>query len=227
MQYTKISIKTLLIALVTLTLASCKKESDMEVPAVSALSFVNASPGSPDLNVYMGQNKVNNDFFTFGAHVNYLNAYSGEREVSFYQGNEKKTSGKFNLKDGRFYSVFLAGKWPETELVFLADSLTRPAADKAHIRFVNMSKNAGILNLGLTNGTTLVTGKPYKEASDYIAIKGNVSHTFVIRSTAAPADTVSIPAVMLESGRSYTIWAKGLKLEAGSNALTIGLIRNY
>ena len=227
MQYTKISIKTVLIALVTLTFASCKKEGNMEIPAVSALSFVNASPGSPDLNVFIGQNKANNDFFTFGANINYLNAYSGEREVSFYQGTDKKASGKFNLKDGKFYSVFLAGKWPETELVFLADSLTRPAADKAHIRFVNMSKDAGVLNLGLTNGSTLVTGKAYKAASDYLAIKGNVSHTFVIRNSAALADTVSIPAVMLESGRSYTIWAKGLKAEAGSAALSIGLIRNY
>ncbi len=226
MQYSKISIKTILIALVTLTFASCKKDN-IEVPAVSALSFVNAAVGSPDLNVFIGQGQADNDIFDFGKNIAYLNAYSGEREISFYQGSDKKATGKFNLKDGKFYSLFLAGKWPETELVFLQDSLTRPAADKVHIRFVNMGKDAGVLNLGLTNGSTLVNQKAYKAASDYIAITGNKAYSFVIRNNAALTDTVSIPAVTLETGHSYTIWAKGLKTGVGNDALGVAVIKNY
>jgi len=226
MQYFKISIKTTLIALVALTFASCKKD-DVEVPAVSAISFVNAAAGSPDLKVLIGQNQANNDIFDFGKNIGYLNAYSGEREVSFYQGTEKKATGKFNLADGKFYSLFLAGKWPETELVLLKDSLTRPAADKAHIRFVNMGKDAGVLNLGLTNGSTLVSQKAYKAASDYIAVNGNKAYTFVIRNNAALTDTVSIPAVTLEAGHGYTIWSKGLKTGVGNDALGIAVIKNF
>ncbi|SFH19608.1 DUF4397 domain-containing protein [Pedobacter insulae] len=226
MQYFKISIKVILLALVTLTLASCKKDP-IENPAVSALSFVNAAAGAPDLRVFIGQNQANNDIFNFGKNIGYLNAYSGEREVSFFQGSEKKATGKFNLRDGRFYSLFLAGKWPETELVLLQDSLTRPAANKAHIRFVNMSKDAGLLNLGLTNGSTLVSEKAYKAASDYIEVNGNAAYTFVIRNHAALTDTVSIPAVNLEAGHSYTIWAKGLKTEVGNDALGVAVIKNY
>ena len=226
MQYSRKPIKIVLAMLAVIAFASCKKD-DVETPKVSALSFVNATVGSPALNVFVGQSQVSNGLFTFGKDLSYSNAYSGEREVSFFQGTEKNASGKFNLKDGKFYSLFLAGKWPQTELVLLQDSLTNPATGKAHIRFVNMGKDAGVLNLGLTNGSTLISQKAYKVGSDFIAINGNTAYNFVIRNHTALTDTVKIPAVTLEAGRSYTIWAKGLKAEVGNDALGIAIIKNF
>ncbi len=217
----------LLATFVVTAFASCVKDDDTPAPQISALSIVNAAPGSPAVNVFIGDNKVSNDLFTFGKDIAYLNAYSGEREVSFFQGTDKKASGKFNLKDGKFYSLFLAGKWPQIELVILQDSLTKPATGKAHVRFVNMGKDAGVLNLGLTNGSTLISQKAYKAGSDFIAVNGNVAYTFVIRNNAALTDTVSIPQVTLEAGRSYTIWAKGAKGEIGNDALGLSVIKNY
>lgn len=226
MQFSKKSIHTIAAMVAVMAFASCKKDNG-EIPQISALSVVNASAGSPGLSVFIGENRISNDLFTFGKDLNYVNAYSGEREVSFYQGADKKATGKFTLKDGKFYSLFLTGKWPETELVLLQDSLTNPAAGKANIRFVNMNKDAGVLNLGLTNGSTLFSQKAYKTGSDFIAVNGNTAYTFVIRNNAALTDTVSIPAVTLEAGHNYTIWAKGLKAEVGSDALGLAVIKNY
>lgn len=225
MHYSRKSISTALAMFAVMAFASCKKD-DVQIPQVSALSVVNAAAGSPALNVFISQSKISGDQFTFGKDISYFNAYSGERELSFFEGTEKKTSGKFILKDGKFYSLFLTGKWPQTELVLLQDSLTKPAAGKAHIRFVNMGKDSGVLNLGLTNGSTLINQKAYKAASDFIAVNGNSPYTFVIRNNAALTDTVSLPAVTLESGKSYTIWAKGVKGELGGNELGLAVIKN-
>lgn len=226
MYYSKKSIQAALAMLLVIAFASCKKNTG-ETPPISALSIVNAAVGSPEVKVSIGGNPIVSDLFTFGKNINYFNAYSGEREVSFFEGADKKASGKFILKDGKFYSLFLAGQWPDTELVLVKDSLTRPAAEKAHIRFVNMSKDGGILNLGLTNGSTLVSQKAYKAASEFMAVDGNKAYTFVIRNSAALADTVSIPALNLVSGGSYTIWAKGIKAQTGNNGLGLAIIRNY
>lgn len=226
MYSSKKTIQAVLAMFTVLAFASCKKDFG-EAPQISALSIVNAAVGSPEVNVFMGGGKVSNDLFTFGKDISYFNAYSGEREVSFFEGTTKKTSGKFILNDGKFYSLFLAGQWPDTELVLLKDSLVRPAAQKARIRFVNMSKDGGVLNLGLTNGSTLISEKAYKAASDYMEVEGNKAYTFVIRNNAALADTVSIPTVNIETGRNYTIWAKGMKAQSGNNALGLGVIRNY
>ncbi len=225
MHYSKKSIPSALAMLAVLAFASCKTDKVI-APEVSALSVVNAVVSSPALDVKIGQNKANNDLFTFGKDINYLNVYSGEREVSFFQGTEKIKSGNFTLKNGKYYSLFLAGEWPQTELVLLNDSLTRPASGKSHIRFVNMSKDAGILNLGLTNGSTLINQKAYKTGSDFIEVNGNKPYAFVIRNNTALTDTVSIPAVNLESGKIYTIWAKGLKAQTGTNSLDLAVIKN-
>lgn len=226
MYYSRKSIQAVLALCTVLAFASCKKDFG-EVPQISALSIVNAAVGSPDVRVTIGQSQVSNNLFTFGKDISYFNAYSGEREVSFYEGADKKASGKFNLIDGKFYSLFLAGQWPETELVLLKDSLVRPAAQKAHIRFVNMSKDGGVLNLGLTNGSTLISQKAYKAGSDYMEVEGNKAYTFVVRNNAVLSDTVSIAAVNIEAGRNYTIWAKGMKAQTGNNALGLAVIRNY
>lgn len=225
MYYSRKSI-LLLATLVVMAFASCKKDN-VGTLQISALAIVNASAGSPAINVFIGQNKISNDLFTFGKNIDYLNAYSGEREVSFYQGTDKKVSGKFILKDGKFYSLFLTGNWPQTELVLFQDSLTKPVTGKAHIRFVNMGKDSGILNLGLTNGSTLIGQKAYKAGSDFMAVNGNTGYTFVIRNNTTLTDTVSIPQVTLEAGHSYTIWAKGVKGETGNNALGVSVIKNY
>ena len=216
----------LLAMAVVIAFASCKQD-EIELPKISAVSIVNASAGSPGVTTFIDENRLSDDLFTFGKHMAYFNAYSGEREVSFYQGSSKKVSGKFNFKDGKFYSLFLAGKWPQTELVLFQDSLTNPATGKAHIRFLNMGVDAGVLNLGLTNGSTLITQKSYKTNSDFITVNGNAGYTFVIRNSAAITDTVSIPQVTLEAGHSYTIWAKGVKGETGNDALGVSVIKNY
>ncbi len=216
----------LLATFVVMAFASCQKD-EIETPEISALSIVNASAGSPAINAFIDENKISDDVFTFGKDIAYFNAYSGERELSFYQGSNKKASGKFNLKNGKFYSLFLTGKWPQTELVLLGDSLAKPATGKAHIRFVNMGIDAGVLNLGLTNGSTLIGQKAYKAASDFMAINGNAAYTFVVRNNAALTDTMSIPQVTLEAGHSYTIWSKGVKGEIGNDALGVSIIKNY
>lgn len=224
MKYSKKSIQIISASLIAIAFVSCKK--DKTFTPVSAISFVNASVDAPSLNVFMNQNKVSNEEFTFGKNIPYLRAYSGQREVLFYEGTVKKTSGTFDLKDGKFYSLFLTGKWPDTELVLLKDSLVSPATGKANIRFVNMGKDAGELDLGLTNGSTLISKKAYKAGSDFISVNGNAAYTFVIRKNNVLTDTVSIPSTTLEAGKNYTIWAKGLKTSTGNNTLSLAVIKN-
>lgn len=225
MHYSKKIIQGTFCILAVISFSSCKNDKTI-VPEISALSIVNAAVGSPDLSVKLEQNTVPSELFTYGKDISYFNAYSGERKVTFYQGTTENATGKINLKNGKYYSLFLAGQWPDTEFVLLNDSLTRPASGKAHIRFVNMSKDAGALNLGLTNGSTLFTQKAYKAASDFIVADGNKAYTFVIRSNAVPTDTLTIPAVNLESGHIYTIWAKGIKAQNGNNGLGLAVIKN-
>ena len=203
------------------------KHHDEPVPAISGLALIHASPDAPAVNLFIGQNMVNNDIFSYGDRIDYVNAYSGTRDVAAYVGSDKKVSGKVTLEQGKMYSLFLAGQWANAEFVLLEDSLFQPDAGKANIRFLNMSPEAPALDLGLDDGTTLISNKEYKQNSGFIAVNGNTQYNFVIREHGSTADKVSLPAVTLQSGHIYTIWAKGIYTETGTKGPDGEIPRNY
>ncbi|WP_256009372.1 DUF4397 domain-containing protein [Desertivirga xinjiangensis] len=224
-------VKLFAIAIITLPLAlsitSCLKDKDTPAPNVSGLSFINASPDAPSVNLFVDQNRVNDDFFSFGDHIDYLNAYSGNRSVYAYEDSEEKVSGKISMEDGKMYSLFLAGKWDEAEFILLEDGLTNPEEGKVHLRFLNMIPDAPAFDLGLSEGSTLISNKMYKENGDFISLEGDKKYNFVIRNHSDNQDVVSLNPVTLEAGHIYTIWASGLKEGSGEVAPGAKIIRNY
>lgn len=193
---------------------------------IAALQFVNASPDAPGVNLYLNENRVNG-LYGYTDNSYYFNAYAGTRAAHIYEGGTKKLSSDIVLKDDRYYSLFLAGRFATPELVLLEDSLKRPASGKTHIRFVNMSLGAPSLDLGLANGTTLVSGRTYKQNSAYIPVDGDTKYTFVIRENGATAVKVTLPETTLAAGRSYTIWVKGAYADAGLTGVGGEIMRNY
>lgn len=216
-----------LILFITSSIISCKKDKSEPLPEVSGLSFINSSPDAPSVKFYLGEKKVNDEEFSFGEYLKYLNAYSGNRDVFAYEGSDKKISGKITLEKDKMYSVFLTGKWDEAKFVLLEDSLTKPKSGKAHIRFLNMSSDAPELDLGLTDGSTLVSNKDYKKNSGFIEIEGGTKYNFVIRDHATKLDTVSLDEITLKAGKIYTIWAKGFKAGNGDTAFGGSVIENH
>jgi hypothetical protein len=193
---------------------------------ISGLLFVNASPDAPGVNLYLNENRVNG-LYGYTDNSQYFNAYSGTRAAHIYEGGTKKFSSDIVLKDNRYYSLFLAGRFATPELVFLEDSLKMPASGKTHIRFVNMSLDAPSLDLGLADGTTLVSGRTYKQNSAYIPVDGDTQYTFVIRENGATTAKVTLPATTLARGRSYTIWVKGAYNDSGLTGVGAEIMRNY
>ncbi|MDB5002410.1 MAG: hypothetical protein JWQ34_635 [Mucilaginibacter sp.] len=213
--------------LIILTAAGCKKTTYDPPPVISAVSFYNVSPDAPPVSIYLNTNKIQYDSLLYKGNIDYVNAYSGTREVSAYRNNEKKIFKSINFAEGKFYSVFLTGNWSTAEFVSLDDSLTRPAVGKANIRFVNMSIGSPTLDLGLNTGTTLIAGRVYKANSAFTAIDGDKQYTFVVREHGTTVNKVTIPSVNIIAGHSYTIWARGIYTATDGAALGADIVRNY
>lgn len=222
------------VGLIILTAAGCKKTIYDPPPAISAVSFYNASPDAPPVSIYLNPNKIQSDSLLYKGNIDYVNAYSGTREISAYRNNEKKVFKSINFAEGKFYSVFLINNWSNAEFVSLDDSLTRPAVGKANIRFVNMSIGSPTMNmasptldLGLNTGATLIAGRAYKANSAFSAIDGDKQYTFVVREHGTTVDKVTIPSVNILAGHSYTIWARGIYTATDGTALGADIVRNY
>ena len=208
----------------SLGLVSCSKmDNNYEPIQVSGLNVIQASPTTELLDVYVDNSRTNQNFdFEFGDKIGYLSAYSGNRTFNVAKKGSLTSlkSLQHVLKPQIGYSLFVANTLENIEFLILEDNLERPATGKAKIRFVNLSPDGGTLNLNVNgDATDLVTGKAFKEHSDFEPIDAAQSVTFNIKD-ATNGTTETTVTQKIEEGKIYTIYAKGLKANTGDTGFS-------
>jgi hypothetical protein len=195
---------------ITLVLSSClKNDNDYVAPKYSALSIYNASPSTLPFDA-----RINNGSaigpFNFGMRTTqYLLLNSGKNKVQLYKKStvDSIKSTIVDLAVDKYYSLFVIDETPNPGFLLLNDSLSTPKTGMAHVRFINLSPDAGSLNL-LGNDSTFFTDKAYKAYSKFNEVKGDKTYNFKITNN---AQTVAeLNNVSLVKGKIYTIWAKGI-----------------
>jgi hypothetical protein len=208
-----------------LFLSSClKNNNDYYAPPVAYLSFIQASPDEPPLDLYLNNNKVN-----YGATIDYFRAYTGTRTVNLYnQGSTTKVfSDTIHLNADVAYSLFLTNTTAHPSLFLLTDSLSKPATGKANVRFVNVSPDAPTVDFAVKDSTALVSNKAFKGFSSFLPIQGSKSYTFEVRQHGTNTVLATLANVTLNSGVVYTIWFHGLAGSANTtDKLSIDIITN-
>lgn len=211
----------------TLTLAACSKSDNTEPIEAAGIGFIHASPGTGALDFAVDNRKLNT--FTYTKDLGYYTGYPGVRLIGVVKKDSTKyiTSDNFTLKPGTFYSIFVVDTLKSTKLLALEDDLTAPAADKAKIRFVNLSPRSTALDLSIAGAdTALVKNKAFKEFSKFTSVTPNAAYTFEVKQTGTTAATASLPAVKIEAGKIYTIWAKGLASATDSTKFGLSIMLN-
>lgn len=211
--------KPILISLTfaTVFISCLKKNEDVPIPSISGLSIIHASPTAEKFDVYLSQTKVNNGDFAYTNKIDYLNAYSGNRQIWISRKglNTSLKSESFTLQPQTGYSLFVIDKLDNIGFLFLTDTLTNPPAGKAKIRFVNLSPDAGALNLAIDGLTgDLVSDKLFKQYSAFKTINAADRVTFFIKNKGTGAIETTLANVKIEQGKIYTLWAKGFKANA-------------
>lgn len=218
------------VAALSVAIASCSKdENDYTPQPISGLSIYHASPSPEKLDVYVGNGKANDAStsyadFVFGNKMEYLNVYSGERQVTVRKKGTEPIllTEKFDFDPQIGYSLFIVDNLATVKFLMLKDDLTKPESGKARVRFVNVSPDAGALNLNIEGkDTDLVTNKLFKEFSAFETIDAADKVTFNVKNTTGGALAVKIQDVKIESGKIYTIWVKGLKATTDDTKLGV------
>jgi hypothetical protein len=131
------------------------------------------------------------------------------------------------LTNGKAYSLFIADVPSKAAFTLVEDDLTSPAADKANLRFINMSPDAGNLDLAVTGqAAPLFTKTLFKGVTAFSAITPGSEINFEIRENAKTEVLAKIEKVKIEKGKIYTIWAKGLKAANDTTKLSLAVITN-
>lgn len=191
---------------------SCKNDIDTATPAIAALSVVNAYPSNDALSFYIGGQQVNNTGIAFGQHLNYFQAYEGARgmDVSIAGSQTSLFNKSITLKGGIYHSLYITGATAATlDYVLLEDNTSAPAANKAKIRFINLSPDAPALKLELAGDTTAFSNLAFKANTPFKTVNAAKSN-FVLKNQQSNQIVASLDSVNLENGKVYSVWAKGL-----------------
>jgi hypothetical protein len=195
-----------------LLLSSCLKDKTANYnPPVALVSFFQASPDQTALDLYLNNNKVNLGPIAYGTGLDYFRAYAGLRNINFYTYGvmNKLFTDTVTLKPDNIYSLFLANKPNQPELVLLNDTIAQPAANMASIRFVDLSPDAPHVDLVL-NTTTKVTDKTYKGFSSFLPVTGNITYNIQVKETGTGTVLATLDNVTLHTNLVYTIIFSGL-----------------
>lgn len=243
----KISIHPLIGIAFALIMTSCTKEmpagmDDMKDKA--KLLFINSAPdvrpavGGRSLGLFASFNGADNfiqpiQFPWTSAYLPYAPGAAAVKIDTVRAGNgtipgPRATVLSLNLsiEADKYYSLFAIDSAQKPDYVLLNDDMALPASGKVKVRFLNMSPDAGVIDIvNAATNTALATGIRYKQVSPFIEMDPADMSNVRIRDNASGA--FISPAnrrILLEKNNCYSIWASGLRSPAAGVTHSLRLV---
>jgi hypothetical protein len=211
-----------------LAVVSCSDDDNPTAPASKAsVLVVHASPNAPAVDLLVDGQTAGSGL-TFPNNTGYLVVNAGMRNVKVNVAGTSTTviNANLDLTSNTSYTVFAVDSVSKISTVVLADNLTMPAAGKAHVRFVHLSPNAPAVNITLTDGTIVFGNKAFKQATDFTPLDAGTYDLQVRDAATNSAIVLNLNGIALQSGKIYTVFAKGFLGGTGAQALGAEIIVN-
>lgn len=215
--------------LATAALSSCSSNDNINplAPAVPArVMAVHASPDAPAVDLLV-DGAVAGTGLAFPANTSYLNVTAGTRNVKVNVTGTSTTviDADLPVTGGASYTVFAGDVVASIGAIVLTDDLTAPASGKAHVRFVHLSPDAPAVDVAVQGGPVLFANKAFKQFSAFTPFDA-ATYDLEVRLTGTSTVALSLPGVVLQAGKIYTVFAKGLVNGSGAQALGAQIIVN-
>lgn len=215
----------------TFLLTGCLDNLDSpELPPAAYVSIFQGSSGAPAMDIFANQNRVNQNPVEYAEILPYSAFHPGMRDFRFSAFNSATSllEKDFELKADSVYSVFVSDQAAGIDAVLVKDIWEEPTAEKAQLRFVHLSPDAGKVYLEISKSTTpIVTESTFKSVSSFEELdKG--SFILTVKSSETGATLLQSGTLELKGNRVYTLILRGLKAEStGAKKLDIQLITNF
>jgi hypothetical protein len=214
-----------LVLAVIFSVSSCTKE---ETKTYANVLVTHASPNAPGVDLLVDADKKNSAALTFPNNTGYLQVESGSRNIKVNVTGTSTTviNADLNLEEGKNYSVFAVDSVSKISAVVLVDDLTTPASGKAHVRFVHLSPNAPAVDVAVaSSGAVVFANKAFKESTAFTPLDAG-TYNLDVRVAGTSTVALVLPAITLQAGKIYTVFAKGFLGGAGAETLGAEIIVN-
>ncbi len=209
-----------------LTLWSCKK--DEPAASTAKLLVTHASPDAPGVDLLVDNVKQNTTgALTFPNSTAYITLNSGARGIKVNAAGTATSviNATLNFEKDKNYSLFAVDSLSKISTVFLTDDLSAPATGKAHVRFVHLSPNAPAVDIAVRGGAVVFANTTFKGSKPFTPLDAG-TYNLDVRVAGTSTVALELPAITLEAGKIYTVFARGFLGGAGTSALNASVIKN-
>lgn len=220
-------------------LSACEKRGPQDITGAAPaarVKFFNFGVNAPGVNFYANDTKMTAISSTdtvesttgtasgqAGANGFYVGIAPGQytlsgRIAAATDKNLPVASVPVTVADGKAYSFYMSGVYDaaakKVEAFVVEDAYpASPSPDSIYIRLVNAIPNAGPLVLSFRNSAggefPVGTAVAYKAAGNFVAFSGSGVVDLLARNAGSAAIVFTRPAVSFNSGRVYTVTARG------------------
>jgi hypothetical protein len=230
----------------TAVFVSCKKNSNDPPPDViktANIQAVNAAAKSGEFEVQVGDKKIANT-------IKYLNqpdaytSFTTKNDVTIQitgANNMVVAKGTHTLDDKQQYTLFIydtldAGK--KVKYVLLKDNFPAVAAGKTNIRFLHLSPDMPAVDIDLFKGrdsVRLISANPYiggtpdvktLSARNTLVSSGDYLVRVKTKTGTVVNTLLTIPSLQLASGKTVTLYLRGLKKGSAGNEYGLQLLQH-
>jgi hypothetical protein len=204
-------------------LSSCEDEKEY-----ADLMAVHASPDAPGVDLLINDIKKNTAPLTFPNNTGYLMLESGTTNIKVNVSGTTNSvvNGDLDLEKDKNYSLFVTGSAASISALALEDDLTAPAAGKSHVRFVHLSPDAPAVDIAVASTGAVVFGNiAFEGFTAFTQFDAGV-YNLDVRLAGTSTVALVLPAITLQAGKIYTVFAKGFVAGAGAQALGAEIIVN-
>jgi hypothetical protein len=210
-------------------LASCDDDDNDQPSPISYVLIYNAIPDAPRLDLTVDGMLINPRAFEFGDNAYYQNFYSGEREfeISPYGATNVVADTTLTLTSGNAYSIFMAGKYKNTQILVTDDRAATSMEGKVKVRLINLSPDASPVSFKVKDDANLLIGnQAFMSASIFVDLDPN-SYIFEIISSSGE-EPILLPRLDLQSGAVRTIVVRGFRNPpaGNTNKISAHVLRN-
>jgi hypothetical protein len=175
---------------------------------------INAVPGEMSLDIFAGDQKVF-ESVAFKKVTPYKEVsddrHSFRVRHSGHDTAQPIAENSEGLSGGKHYTiVVMPGTNDRTTLYVVNDNITTPPADKAQVRVIHASPDAGEVDVVDKQGNKeLFSGVNFERGTSYMDVDP-MKTTLEVRQEGQDKAVVTVPNANFESGKFYTIVVTGL-----------------
>jgi hypothetical protein len=209
--------KTFLALLISASFVACDKDDDDDT---GNIMVTHASPNAPGVDLLVDNVKQNSSPLTFPNSTSYLEVNEGTRNIKVNAAGTSTTviDANITIVEDRNYSIFAINNLASISPIVVEDNLAAPASGNAHLRFFHLSPGAPSVTVGYLTGATFTPLFSDRAFETQATATTNAAFTPVpagtytvdVRVAGTSTSVLNVPGVVLQAGKIYTVFARGV-----------------